>query len=252
MPKMLGARYLAELLVGYGVKAMKPTRVRGNLVAARAIGDLDVSDPVKVAAEDCRHILVLAPGVVNVKLQIGVRVADLLDHFEDLGTGVQGESGGVVVVDRFHHEPDALAAEGRRRVPDIFRHGIPGFSGGEIRVFQADQAVQSADAKEFRRGNAPFNPFPEFLFALRVARCSTVSSGPVAGGEVAQDELQSRFFQLGLDVVQVIVVREHELYGMKTRSARRRKPFHEGNFRKEKCQIRCKVWHTFPPVRLPF
>ena len=131
------------------------------------------------------------------------------------------------------------------RIADIFDQNFPAFPVGQSTRFQADEAVHSGEAEGARRLEPLGDAITKLLPPRRIGRRSAVSRRPIAGGKVAEHELETRFLKLIPDFALIEIIGEHEFHGIESGLLRRAEPIHKRNLCKKEGQICCKMGHDY-------
>jgi len=207
----LVAQYV-ELLEEVGVVDF----AAAGFVPSGVVGQLNVADAGQAVAQGVGQFALGALGVVDVELQAQVVGPDFVHQGQCLRDAVQVVAGHVKGVERFNQQLQAQAAGFGGGVAQVVDVGLAGHVSGGARGQHTGHAVPALHAQHGGVGGGLGDAGAEVGLAPRQAGQAPFASGPVAGGQVVQHQLQLVLLQLVGNVVRAVVVGEEAFHRLKT------------------------------------
>ena len=159
-------------------------------MTARIIGNLDMTDTRQILLQNTRQLTFHSLGMVNVVLQISIRMRHLVENAEHLGRRIQEKPRHVARIERLDQQTDIFCRQRLGGKTQVLDHHPTLLGHRHIRPGLSDQTVDLFDAQPLRILNGSIHARAELGLTRRITGNATLAACKITRRQIDEHQIQ--------------------------------------------------------------
>ena len=158
-------------------------------MSPRIVSNLNMANPPQIGMQNVGQFAFHALGVIDVILQIGIRMPDFVEYFEYFGSGIQGKADHILGIEMFDEKSNPRLLERLSCKPKVLRKHPTLLSSRHVGKGSAYKAVDLwHTAQRNRIVDRQLNARLEFGLACGVDGNASFTGNKVASGQIKEND----------------------------------------------------------------